>query len=56
MVVRPLVLMIATSLGGWLGWVLGRPWGIMTAYFVAVAGVSVGLYVGRRIQHQLDDD
>jgi len=56
MVIKPLVVIIAISLGGWLGWVLGRPWGIMIAYFIAVAGASVGLYVGRRIQYHLDDD
>lgn len=56
MVIKPLVLMIAVALGAWFGWIVGRPWGIMTAYLVAVAGASVGLYFGRRIQHQLDDD
>lgn len=56
MVIKPLVLMITVMLGGWLGWVVGRPLGIMTAYFIAVAGASVGLYIGRRIQRQMDDD
>ena len=56
MVIKPLVLMIAVSLGSWLGWVVGRPLGLMVAYFIAVAGASAGLYVGRRIQDQLDDD
>ncbi len=56
MIIKPLVLMIAVMLGAWLGWLLGRSWGIMTAYFIAVAGASAGLYIGRRIQHQMDDD
>jgi hypothetical protein len=56
MVIKPLVVMIAIFLGAWLGWVVGRPWGIMTAYLVAVAGASAGLYLGRRIQYHLDDN
>lgn len=56
MVIKPLVLMITVMLGAWFGWVVGRPLGIMTAYFIAVAGASVGLFIGRRIQHQMDDD
>lgn len=56
MIIKPLVLMIAVMLGAWFGWLLGRPWGIMAAYFIAVAGASVGLYIGRRIHYQLDDD
>jgi uncharacterized membrane protein YfcA len=56
MVIKPLVLIITVTLGAWFGWMAGRPWGIMTAYFIAVAGASVGLFIGRRIQHQMDDD
>lgn len=56
MITKPLVLMIAVMLGAWFGWLAGRPWGIMTAYFSAVAGASFGLYIGRRIQHQMDAD
>ena len=56
MVIKPLLVMITVSLGGWFGWTMGRPLGIMTAYFIAVAGASVGLYIGRRIQYHMDDD
>lgn len=56
MMIKPLVVMISVILGGWLGWGAGSPWGIMTGYFAAVAGASLGLFIGRRMQHNLDDE
>lgn len=56
MVIRPLVLLVAVSVGGWFGWQVGQPGGIMGSYLAAVAGASIGLYIGRRIQQALGDD
>ncbi|MFU8766019.1 MAG: hypothetical protein ACNA7T_15935 [Haliea sp.] len=56
MIIKLLVVIIAVLVGGWLGWLAGSPWGLMTAYFAAVTGASIGLYIGRRIQRNLDDD
>ncbi|MFO7767121.1 MAG: hypothetical protein R6V33_11870 [Pelovirga sp.] len=56
MISKPLIVMITVVLGGWLGWGAGSPWGIMTGYFTAVAGASTGLFIGRRIQRNLDDE
>ena len=38
---------IGATLGSALGWWLGAPAGMMTAFFVSVLGTGVGLYLGR---------
>lgn len=50
-----LAVLVAVPLGGWCGWLLGTPWGIMDSYFSALLGASIGLYLGRRIQRTLED-
>lgn len=52
----PLVLLIATGTGGLLGWHAGTPMGLMGAYLCGVLGSSIGLYIGRRIQRNLNSD
>lgn len=52
----PLVLLVAVGTGGLLGWHAGTPMGLMGAYLSGVLGASIGLYVGRRIQRNLDGD
>ena len=39
--------------GGWLGWVLGAPISIFTAFMVSMVGTGVGLYVALRITKRL---
>ncbi|SHO43718.1 hypothetical protein [Desulfopila aestuarii] len=46
---KKLILFIMISLFGSIGWWLGAFVGIMTAYFVSVAGSLVGVYVGVKI-------
>jgi hypothetical protein len=36
-------------LGGWIGWALGNPLGIMTAFFLSMVGTALGVYIARRI-------
>ncbi len=43
-----LLLLIGVTLGGWLGWWLGAHIGIMTAYFLSVIGMALGLYAVKR--------
>ena len=38
-----------TTLGGWLGWALGAPLGMMTAFFLSIVGTALGVYAARRI-------
>ncbi|SHJ88206.1 hypothetical protein SAMN02745165_03435 [Malonomonas rubra DSM 5091] len=53
--IRPLVLLLSIGLGAWLGWICGAAGGLMVAYLSAVFGASVGLFVGRKIQRNLND-
>ncbi len=56
MALKPLVLFIAISLGGGLGWFFGRPGGLLGSYFTGVLGSALGLYIGRKIQRRLDGE
>ena len=46
---KKLILFIMITLFGSIGWWLGAYIGVMTAYFVSVAGSLVGVYVGVKI-------
>jgi hypothetical protein len=46
---------IGSSIGGWIGWVVGMRIGLMTAYVLGVAGTAAGVYYGRRLYDQLLD-
>ncbi len=53
---KPLVLLIAISCGSALGWHCGAPGGLLGSYLAGVLGASLGLYIGRRIQRNMDGD
>ncbi len=53
---KPFVLLLAISLGATGGWQAGAAGGLMGSYLAAVAGASLGLFVGRRIQRNMDGD
>jgi uncharacterized membrane protein YeaQ/YmgE (transglycosylase-associated protein family) len=38
---------IGATLGSALGWWLGAPAGMMTAFLVSTVGTAAGLYIGR---------
>ena len=40
---------ICATLGSALGWWLGAPAGMMTAFLVSIVGTAAGLYIGRRL-------
>jgi hypothetical protein len=40
--------LLASSVGGGIGWWLGARVGFMTAFIVGMIGTGVGLYAGRR--------
>jgi uncharacterized membrane protein YeaQ/YmgE (transglycosylase-associated protein family) len=44
-----LLVFIGLSVGGWIGWVVGEPFGFFTAIMLSIVGTALGLYVGRRI-------
>ena len=41
------------SLGGWIGWALGRPFGVFVAYLLSVVCSAVALYWCRRLTRDL---
>lgn len=40
--------LMGMSVGGWLGWALGAPISIFTAFIVSMVGTGVGLYATQR--------
>jgi hypothetical protein len=43
---KKICLLVFITLGGYLGWRLGESFGLMTAYWIGVAGSIVGVLVG----------
>jgi len=43
-----LLAFVGASIGGWVGWAVGAPLGIMLAWTLSVVGTGVGVYAGRR--------
>ncbi len=46
---KKIILLISISIFGWIGWWAGAHIGMMTAYFISLAGSLFGVYVGVRI-------
>lgn len=32
-----------------LGWYIGEPWGMFSAFMVSIVGTGAGIYVGRKL-------
>src|SRR5437867_7164287 len=47
--------LIGANVGGWIGWVVGAPFGLMTACMLSVVGTALGVYGGRRVASSLLD-
>jgi len=43
---------IGATIGGWLGWAVGAPVGVFTAFVVSMIGTGLGIYFGRRAAQQ----
>lgn len=49
---QKLMVLMLSTLGGWVGWWLGDHFGMMTAFIISTFGGAFGWYVGLRInQH-----
>ncbi len=46
---------IGSTIGGWVGWVVGAKIGVMTGYFISTVGSAAGVYYGRRFYDGLLD-
>jgi hypothetical protein len=44
-----LLVFLGMSVGGWIGWAIGAPVSIFTAFILSIVGTGLGLYLGRRI-------
>ncbi|MDX2480896.1 MAG: hypothetical protein QNK24_11240 [Desulfuromusa sp.] len=56
MSLRSIILMVTISIGGAIGWHCVSVGGIMGSYLASIVGASIGLYLGRKIQRNLDGD
>ena len=40
---------VGMTAGGWLGWAVGAPISIFTAFVISMVGTGVGLYAAHRL-------
>jgi hypothetical protein len=52
--VKKLIGFIGMTIGGWVGWAAGAPFGTMTAFIVSMVGTGLGAYVAVRIANSYD--
>ena len=46
---QKLFTMMGMTVGGYIGWAIGAPVGIFTAFMVSMVGTAAGLYAARRL-------
>ncbi len=46
---------MGSTIGGWIGWVVGAKIGFMSAYMLSIVGTAAGVYYGRRFYDGLLD-
>ncbi|HEU4881997.1 MAG TPA: hypothetical protein VFT45_07130 [Longimicrobium sp.] len=44
-----LLVILGLTVGGWVGWAIGAPFGMFAAFMLSIVGTGLGLYLGRRI-------
>ena len=49
-----LFVFIGSTIGGYAGWAIGAPVGVMTAFMLSVVGTGAGIYAGRRVAQRLE--
>jgi hypothetical protein len=40
--------------GGGVGWAVGQPVGIMTAFMLSIVGTGLGIYFGKRLADRME--
>jgi hypothetical protein len=45
---------LGATVGGYAGWAIGAPIGVMTAFMVSMLGTGVGIYAGRRLADRFE--
>ncbi|MGH8016077.1 MAG: hypothetical protein ACREBV_07800 [Candidatus Zixiibacteriota bacterium] len=51
---KAIIVIVISSLGGWLGWWLGYHIGLFTALCVSMLGTGAGIYFGRRLHQMIE--
>ena len=46
---KKLILLLSISIFSWIGWEMGKRFGVMTAYWISFVGSLIGVYIGCRI-------
>jgi cadmium resistance protein CadD (predicted permease) len=46
--VTGILILLAATIGGAIGWWLGEFVGFMTAFFLSVVGMAAGIYIARK--------
>lgn len=45
--------LVGMTIGGWIGWAIGAPVSVFTAFVVSMVGTGVGLYAAQRVTKRL---
>jgi len=45
---QKLLTMLGMTIGGYVGWLIGAPVGIFTAFILSIVGTAAGVYAARR--------
>ena len=45
---QKLLTMLGMTIGGYIGWLIGAPVGIFTAFILSMVGTGAGVYTARR--------
>ena len=54
MVMKKLFVLIGATVGSYVGWWLGNPLGVMTAFMLCVVFAGVGMYAGGHAAHNYE--
>ena len=44
-----LLIFFGLTVGGWVGWAAGEPFGMFAAFVLSIVGTALGLILGRKI-------
>jgi hypothetical protein len=49
-----LIVWVGATIGSGIGWWLGHPFGMMSAFMLSIVGTGVGIYAARRVAANVD--
>lgn len=45
---------LGATVGGWIGWALGAPVGMFTAFMLSMVGTGLGIYAGKQLARRYE--